>query len=230
MTIEHLLDHKYREIAHSGISALTSGKEYIDAHLQLPDSDRRMGLTLLVTLEGEVLNHFCAVHQKLQPIEPYQYYYPTSDIHLTVMDLIGAKEDLRLDRKLIQSYMNIFDEVLSQTPSFNVYFKGVAVSNGAVIAKGYYDQPLYQLRNSIRQKAKERKLLLEERYESFTAHATIVRFKDRMRRHGEFINSVKSMEALNMGKFRVKEIEFVYHDWYNIEYKKVLLGKYTLKS
>lgn len=230
MTITRRLEQKYQEIFHVGKDALSAREEHIDHYLQVPDSDHRMGLTLLVTLEGEVIDHFKGVHGALQPIEPYQYYYPASDIHITIMDMVGAKEGFKFDRNLIRQYQEIFEQVIPTIPQFKVHFKGVTTSNGAVIAKGYYDPALYQLRESVRYMARKRNIFMEERYESFTAHSTIVRFKDKMRKHGEFLESIRKMDTVDLGSMVVKDIEFVYHDWYNIDYKKVVLSKYQLRS
>lgn len=222
------LRKRYSKITNKGTRAISSNNEFLDKYLRNPSCDKRMGLTLLVRLDRKILDNIQVVLRKLSRIEPYQYYYPVTDLHITLMDLIGAKEGFVYKREVLQSYKQMLKAVLPNVPSFEVSFDGATISDGAVILKGYYSHGLLFLRDSIRRFAKLHDIPLEERYPSFTAHVTIVRFREKMRRRNLYLNEIERLENRHFGKMDVKQTEFVYHDWYNLSYKTKLLGTYNL--
>ena len=78
------LKEHYRKLYSESIDKISSDKYEID---NLIDStlDQRFGITLLIRPSDQVKNNIQELLNKLKIVEPKQYYYPNSDIHITTM-------------------------------------------------------------------------------------------------------------------------------------------------
>ncbi|UCD04512.1 MAG: hypothetical protein JSW73_02675, partial [Candidatus Woesearchaeota archaeon] len=139
---DKLLQEKYDSIWNSSRESLLNNEVDIDKHLSSISSDKRMGLTVLIPL-GEI---FDDVMNSLRKIEPEQYFYPASDTHITIIDFVGAYEGFIPDKKQVEIYKKVLSNVLKNIPVFNIKFKGLTASKGAVMVQGFYDKTLQEFR------------------------------------------------------------------------------------
>jgi 2'-5' RNA ligase len=221
---KEVLQEAYDRIWNSSKENLLNNDVSTDINLSNIEDDKRLGLTVLIPL-GDI---FLKVINQLKEIEPKQYFYPATDTHITVIDFIGASEDFVFDEKQVKVYKKVLDAMLKDFSKFNIEFKGLTASKGAVIVQGFFDDALQKLREKLRQEVNKQGIELKERYKVETAHATIMRFKKKLQNPEALANKIEKMRNIDLGTFEVKKILFVLHDWYNLKGKTKILAEYEL--
>ncbi|MBW7573638.1 2'-5' RNA ligase family protein [Caproiciproducens faecalis] len=222
------LSNLYSEIQTRGITCIGDCREQRDNFLKHPASDTRMGISLLIRVPNEVAEQIVKVEHKLCKAEPGQYYYPTPDLHITVLDVLAAKPDYVYTSSLVDSYNNVLTKVLSSFPSFSIFLKGIIPSPNAILVKGYYQKTLAQIRQSIRKELHSERLPLDERYETISSHITISRFSDKLQNRTELLRVLSEYAEYDFGEFEVKRLQLAYHNWYDS--KKTILAEYPLSG
>jgi 2'-5' RNA ligase len=221
------IDTLYSNIHAEGVKALRDGKENIDYYLRRMEQDSRRGLALLVNLSGHISNNFGFLVKEMKAIEPKQYYYPETDLHMTVLDLISASANCHIDEDLKNKAMQIINFAILDSKPFEIEFRGIVLSNGAILIKGYYSEGLSELRDNIRRLAPQYDFELKERYQSISAHVTIGRFASKLENPEIFIRKIEAYRDYPIGVIQVNQLELVIHDWYNS--RKNVLQKFFLK-
>lgn len=220
------LESLYVKINAAGRTAIQNGREQIDPYLNQLEKDRRLGLTLLIAVKGSAAEGFRVITENIRKIEPDQYYYPVADLHLTVIDLISAAECFQPDAAVSAGYLSVVKDAVRGLKPFDIRFKGIIVSDAAILAKGHYqDDELLHLRRQIRTLAAVRGLELKERYQSISAHSTVVRFRTSLRDRAQLLAAVAQHAQDDIGILHVKELDLVIHDWYNRKRENV--GKFV---
>ena len=69
---------------------------------------------------------------------------------------------------------------------------------------------------------------LDHRYRLITAHSTVLRFKSRPRDLPGLAAFIAARRDLDLGRFTVSEIEFVYNDWFMSHDVVTMLARYPL--
>ncbi len=201
-----------------------------DEHLHDP-KDNRFGLTLLVRPDSAVSEKIQRFLTELKVIDPAPYYYPTSDLHITVLSIISCYAGFEVNKTEAQSYIDVINAALSKYPSFPITFSGVCISPSTVLLQGCYEAgTLDSLRDAIRNAFRQTDLKqsIDKRYRLSTAHSTVVRFSAPVARKKEFLDILQQYRAHNFGTINVKAVEFVHNDWYQRAEKTSLLAKFPL--
>jgi 2'-5' RNA ligase len=222
------LKNLYIQLNTEGNKAIRSCHELIDPALKYPGQDRRFGLTLLIPLKGTIARNLCQLSINIGTIEPEQYLYPQSDLHVTVLDLIGAHEGFEKEEKKIRKSVKVIKEAAHDLSPFEIKFKGLIATPAAILAKGYCDSSLQLLRRRIRERAAKEDFNLQERYETFSSHATIVRFGKKLKNREKLLAFIHENCDFEIGTTTVKEMHLVVHDWYNR--RKEIIEMFTLKK
>lgn len=220
------LENLYSKIDSEGKKAILNGQEVIDPILSSIELDKRLGLTLLIAIKGKITENFRILIDKIQQIEPAQYFYPVSDFHVTILDFIKANEDFEREENTIKKCIKIVENAAHDLPPFNIEFKGIISSNAAILVKGYYGFELQLLRSQIRKNALENDFNLKERYQTVSAHSTIIRFRKKLRNIEKLSEIVQEYNNFNIGVMNVNKLELVVHDWYNC--KKEIIEEFFL--
>ena len=193
----------------------------IDALLSNAINDKRMSMVLLIRISPEICNNIQNTIYKLKELEPdSMYYYPPSDFHITVIDLLKGE----LERKIpdnINDYINCIKECAKEIKPFEIEFDGLTASDNAVLVKGFYDNELQKFRELLRENLSKNNLKLEERYKTISSHITIGRLKNKLNDPEKFISFVEKKNYF--GKMKVDSIELCYHNWYDTQ-KQALLN------
>lgn len=222
---KEVLQESYDRLWNSSRENLLNNELTLDTCLSNIKDDKRLGLTVLIPL-GDI---FLKVIDQLKEVEPEQYFYPATDTHITVIDLVGASEDFVFDKKQAEVYKRVLDAVLKDFSKFNVEFKGLTASKGAVMVQGFFSDVLQKLRERLREEVNKQGLELKERYKVETTHSTIMRFKKKLQNPADLVNKIEKMRGINLGTFEVKTVLFVLHDWYNLKDKMKILAEYELR-
>jgi 2'-5' RNA ligase len=206
------------------------GRFEYDELIDSPNDSRR-GITLLARPPESMKIAIKSMLNDLQDTEPWQYYYPTTDIHLTGLSIISCYEGFTLNHININDYVDLVREVLHTYTSFKISFRGLTASPSCLIVQGFLmDDELTNIRNGLRDKFQTSNLQhsIDKRYSIQTAHSTIVRFKKPLLNPDSFLQKVKKYRNLDFGTFEVNELELVFNDWYQRASTTVVLERFSL--
>lgn len=225
-----LIEH-YNQLYTKFSQAIKTGNYSLDCEINNP-SDNRFGLTLLIRPDETVKDRIKLFLEKLKAIDPAQYYYPDSDIHITVMSIISCYSGFDYTTVPIPKYIEIIQKSIFDLGEIKIAFKGVTASASAIIIQGFPSgESLNNLRDKLRENFKKSTLeqSIDSRYTIAAAHSTVMRFQEKLQNPDQLIAVVEQYRDYDFGEFTVRNIEFVYNDWYQRENNTVLLRNFILK-
>lgn len=215
----------YEQISNKGLTQISSGQEYVDNWIN-NDIDRRMGISLLIRPTDAIKYEIQKLLNEIKKTEPSQYYYPIKDIHVTLFDLISARQDFNYTIEQIETFKEIVEISLLNTKKFEINFDGIIASDGAIIVKGYYDKQMDDIRQKLRKEILSHNLKNDERYTTKSCHITIARFNHNIQERKKLIEFIKKHNRHAFGTMKVSEVELIYHNWYDS--KKEILHRYKI--
>lgn len=215
----------------------TQAKSSFDAHqfkfdpfLQ-KEKDHRYGMTLLARPPASVKHVIVRILDNLVSVAPGQYYYPESDLHITILSIISCYPYFSPDDVDTDAYCQLISPVLSAAKPFRIAFRGVTASPSCILIQGFPEsnQPNH-IRDSLRKKFKRSGLKhsIDARYQLQTAHITVVRFKQPFINPDEFINKITKLRHHDFGSCRITKLELVANDWYHQERKVKIIDTFEL--
>ncbi|RNI23576.1 2'-5' RNA ligase family protein [Rufibacter latericius] len=226
----NLQDH-YTQLWKSAEARFAAGDFALDPLIDSPNDTRR-GLTLLARPSPAVKKEMQYLLQHLSLVEPEQYYYPASDIHLTVLSLISCYPDFTLESVQLPPYIDLLKKALEPISRFNIHYSGLTASPSCVLVQGFpRSNELEELRDRVRQAFRSSDLQesIDQRYTIQTAHSTIVRFRKPLSQPGLFLQKLRECRHRNFGTSPINTLELVYHDWYQRQETTHLLATFPLK-
>jgi 2'-5' RNA ligase len=226
------LQAHYDAMRQDAFQKLSRGEADLDTLLD-SEHDTRRGITLLARPPARITSLIEALLADFQQLEPTQYYYPTSDIHLTILSIISCYQGFTLDAIDPEKYKQAVRTILQHTSPFRIRFTGLTASPGGIIVQGFpEDTGLQSLRNQVRRyfQASGLQQSIDQRYSIQTAHVTVVRFRNKLADPARLRQAVERFEHYNIGSFEVDTLELVYNDWYQRQENTILLETYPLVS
>lgn len=226
----NLIEH-YNKLYEDSIQKIKSDMYQVDNLVDASDDDRR-GITLVIRPDMEIKNNIQSFLADLKDIEPEQYYYPNSDIHITLMSVISCYKGFGLSQISISDYVEVIKESLIKGKSVNIEFKGITASPSCIMVQGFMNNEiLNDIRDQLRVNYKSSGLIqtIDQRYSIRTAHATVIRFRKEFSQKENFLNALESYRNHDFGQFSVKQIELVYNDWYQREENSIRLYRFNLE-
>ncbi len=220
----------YDNLYSDSVREIRSGEYKIDTMMDSPDDDRR-GITLLFRPSAEVRKKISRILDTLRQLEPNQYYYPESDMHVTVLSIISCYPGFHLSSLDVPAYIRILQKALSGSKGFTLNFRGVTASPSCIMIRGFPENnALNGIRNTIRSIFKTSSLenSIDKRYELQTAHSTVLRFKERLSDIPKFLESLELYRDFDFGSCTVDSLEFVVNDWYLRERNTKKLFSFSL--
>ena len=208
---EKLKEHYDKNIYEKNKEIILSGGKG-DKYLINAKNDNRMSLVLLIRISPEISDKIEKCISELKDIEPNAYFYPKSDFHITVIDILKGAENRKIPENLNQ-YIECIRRCASEIKSFKIEFNGLTASDNAVMVKGYYEYELQKFREILRKELKEKGLALEERYETISSHITIMRIPERIEKPKELLKFIENERMF--GIMEVNSLEMSFHNWYD---------------
>jgi 2'-5' RNA ligase len=225
----NLTEH-YNQLYNKSSEAILNGNYSLDAQIN-NKSDSRFGITLLIRPSEKIKNSIQLFLNELKEADSKQYYYPNSDIHITLLSIISCYEGFNLNTISAADYIEIIEESLIDLPKIKIEFRGVTASPSAIMIQGFpTDESLNILRDKLRENFKKSALQqsIDSRYMISTAHLTVVRFQEKLQNPKQLIEIVKKFRDYNFGEFTVDKIELVYNDWYQRKENTQLLAGFKI--
>ncbi|WP_298534365.1 mutarotase [uncultured Algibacter sp.] len=200
----------------------TSRQKILNNDYQIDDlidskNDQRFGITLIIRPPLEVKNEIQQFLNKLKIIEPNQYYYSNTGIHITVMSIISCYNCFALEKANISEYIETINNSITNSSKLEIKFKGITASPSCIMTQGFpLNQALKTIRNNLRKNFKNTTLeqSLDKRYAIQTAHSTVFRFKEKLEKRADLLKALEDYRYYDFGSFKVKSLELVYNDWY----------------
>ena len=200
-------------------------------------ADTRRGVTALAYIEKNgalVAKRISEFLIGLKQVIPNQYFYPTDELHLTMLSIISCVDNFTLGDIHTPDYAALFQEALSGLPEFNITFKGVTATPDCVVIQGVVENgkgreneendALALLRQRLRNAFKSSTLRssIDARYTLKTAHCTAARFCSPLNTSSNtkaseselLLNYLKRYRNHHFGTITVKHIDLVFNDWY----------------
>lgn len=225
------LSEYYNQLYDRAVSKIASGEEELDDRTnQLPDE---MGLILRLRPPVEVRDRINAFLSELRHLEPEQYYYSNSDIHVSVASLILPNKAFQLSQINTDEYIRSVQESVSTIRPFEICFRGITASPGAVMIQGFEnEQCLAEIRDHLQNKLNENKLehAISGGYSVQAAHSTVVRFREKLQHRQAFLALLEKYRNFDFGCFRVSELELVHNDWFHRDKHVKLLATIRLAT
>lgn len=193
--------------------------------------DSRRGITLLARPPAAVTAAIERILADFRRLEPVQYYYPASDIHLTVLSIISCYAGFTLSQIAPAAYCRAVQEITRQAQPFTIRYEGLTASPGGIIVQGFpEDEGLENLRDAVRKYFRHSSLQqsIDTRYSLHTAHSTVIRFTHPLTDAPALVARLAQFQEEYFGTFEVGAVELVYNDWYQRAGNTVLLEKYAL--
>lgn len=213
------LENHYKKLYHDSIDKISSDNYHIDTLID-SKNDRRFGLTLIIRPSNEIKKKIQNFLKNFKEIEPNQYYYPNSDIHITVMSIISCYSDFDMSKIDVQKYIDLTEKCLLKGIDLNITFKGITASPSGVMVQGFMNNnELNDIRDRLRKEFKNSNVeqSLDKRYLIQTAHSTIIRFRKELSHKEKFLELLDNSINYDFGTFKVNKFELVYNDWYQRE-------------
>ncbi|MFC4654988.1 2'-5' RNA ligase family protein [Rheinheimera marina] len=201
-----------------------------DPYLQ-GKADYRYGITLLARPSTKVKQQILQQLVPLQQLDPRQYLYPASDIHLTVLSLISCVAGFRLAEIQPEPYIALIRQALADSGPLQLKFSGITASASSVLVQGFFaDAGLNQLRERLRQLFGQSGLRhsIDQRYPLQTAHLTVLRFSQSPAQPGPLLKHLDALRHCDFGQCTIDELELVGNDWYQRQQNTVLLQRLAL--
>lgn len=225
----NLTEH-YNQLYKSSSEAILAGKYKLDLRIN-DTSDSRFGLTLLLRPSENIKTAIQLFLKELKAVDSTQYYYPYSDIHITVLSIISCYEGFNLDKINIEDYIKIIQKSLEDLGEIKIRFQGITASPSAIMIQGFpADESLNTLRNKLRENFKKSVLeqSIDSRYSIATAHSTVLRFQEKLQNPEKILEVTEQFRDYDFGEFTAKKLELVYNDWYQREENTIHVKDFEL--
>jgi hypothetical protein len=204
---------------------LRSGAVEVDRVLAAGRPDARRGISLVIPADG-IAPAYEALVADFAALDGEQYYYPRSDLHITIFDFLQAREGHAADPGHEASFREVSRSALALTGSFAIELRGVVFSRAAVLIKGYDGDRLCGLRKRIRAELGARRLGNDERYESSSAHISFARFRRRPSDPAALCGLIEASGEMDLGTLKIGAVELVEYDWYNSAASRRVLERF----
>jgi 2'-5' RNA ligase len=210
------LQNHYANLHKSALAIINKEGFSQDNEIDNPN-DLRRGLTLLLRPNVRIRQAFDTFIQKVKQVDPDQYFYPPSDIHVTLMPVISCYSGFSMEKLDLVKYDRYIQNALKGVGNIGLRFEGVFASPACLIIKGYpLNEQLDRLRQQLRDvfSRSDVEQSLDKRYKLVTAHSSVVRFRKPTKVPDRILELLALFESYDFGQQYFDEVELVYNDWY----------------
>lgn len=221
----------YDSLFDQSIDEIRSGNIQTDQNLKNPANDNRRGISLIIKPDQRLISKIESLQNQLKSVEPFQYYQPKSDLHITLLSLISGYDGFDLKEIDIDEYIKLVQVTINQISNIKLHFQGITATREAVMVQGF---PRDGTINSIRQELRRAfmvsglKSSIDKRYTLKTAHITAVRFMNPLQNPQIFADALEKLREIELGEFEADKLFLVFNDWYQKQEKVEILKEFEL--
>jgi 2'-5' RNA ligase len=144
--------------------------------LDSPHTDMRCGVNIICRPTIEIVEYIVSTQEYLRVLEPDQYYYPPSDLHLTLVEICHSRtpEEVAPIARVVGPELNRIAAMTSpsKVDSPMLVFDSHAVALNFLPA----DDALQNARQAILEGLANLGISTDARYETRSAHVTLMRY------------------------------------------------------
>ncbi|WP_016954262.1 2'-5' RNA ligase family protein [Catenovulum agarivorans] len=209
----------YQQMWQSFEQALVSNSYQLDKLIN-DSGDSRRGITALAYIQNNnqaLAQEIGQFIQKVARLEPSQYYYPTNELHLTLLSVISCIAGFELTEVNVEAYRELFIEVMHDCAPISIEFVGITASPSSIVIQGFpVGNGLQQLREKLRKalQASSLRTTFDTRYKLVAAHITAVRFCHPLEDNNKLLSLCKSYRSHSFGQVTFKQFDLVFNNWY----------------
>ena len=234
MNLTHeLLQERYMGLWKGAIGDVREGRVTIDPLLASREPDQRRCITLLARPAADLQRSVTEFLNELRALDPEQYYYDPSELHVTVLSLFTATREHERYLERYAEYLAAVKAALAGGHAWAIEFTGVTLTREAIMIQGFPEGTgLNELREALRNELRARNLTegLDSRYILQTAHMTVVRFRTPLRNSAAYSGVLEQCRDRSFGRMEVRELSLVQNDWYLSQASVKLLERFQLSS
>ncbi|GEL11601.1 2'-5' RNA ligase [Flavobacterium glycines] len=221
----------YNQLFTKSAQAISSNRYVLDSKID-DENDHRFGITLLIRPLESIKNQIQSFLNELKKEDPAQYYYPNSDIHITVLSIISCRDGFSLSQINPSAYIALIQENIASLKNLEIHLNGITASDSTIMIQGFpSNDTLNSFRDALREAFKNSTVQrsIDSRYTLFTAHVSVCRFRKTIADTTKFISILEKYRKQDFGKFTVDNVELVCNDWYQRKEKTQILHTFLLK-
>ena len=212
-TPRQIYDRLWRE----AVPRFERGEPQTDPHLANRPGDGRRGVTLAFRPEAAVQRAVDLFLRQLAEVAPGQHFYRRDELHVTVLSVIPGSKAWREKIHDLPAIQSVIGKVLKQRRPFDIAFRGVTASPGAVMIQGFpQGGALAEIRDELRRILRKNHLGgdIDQRYKISGAHLTVMRFGQTQTDWKAFVDLLKAARQTDFGETRVTKLQLLRGDWY----------------
>lgn len=221
----------YKQLFTESSKAILENNYVIDTKIDA-ENDNRFGITLLIRPPESIKNKIQSFLNELKKEDPAQYYYPNSDMHITVLSIISCYNGFSLNQINTEAYIALIEENLTVLQNLEINLNGITASNSTIMIQGFPANDSLNLFRDLLRKAFQNSSLeqsIDSRYTLFTAHISVCRFRNPIANTQKLVSLLEKYRKQDFGKFTVDKVELVCNDWYQRKEKTQVLHPFFLK-
>lgn len=153
--------------------------------LDSPHTDMRCGVNIICRPSTDVVQYILSIQEYLRVSEPDQYYYPPSDLHLTLVEICHSRTPE--DALRIAGVVGPEIRRLAAITSLPKVDSPMLVFDSHAVALNFLptDEALQNARQSIREGLVNIGISTDARHETKSAHVTLMRYITPLRSSSE---------------------------------------------
>jgi 2'-5' RNA ligase len=144
--------------------------------LSNPGSDQRCGVNLICRPSPEVTALASSIQRELKRLEPDQYYYEESALHLTLVEACHSKSFIEA-RKIAEQLGNGMEGILASLSAPRIASSNLGIDpRGCALMFSPVDGGLDRVRGLLTERLHKLGIPVDPRYPQRSAHVTLLRY------------------------------------------------------
>ena len=193
-------------------------------------NDDQICLTSVVFIPDEVSRMIATdIIQRLNRIEPWQYFFPSESMHITIKNIRTVSKPPLFSQTDIEKANELFATIVSKFPVFTFSVEDVVVFPTSISVMAYTNETLQKLVLALDEGLKAIGIPDDKKYISnsiFWGNKTICRFTQPPQ--AELLKEVEKMRKTRIGTFNVETVSLITCNAVCHSSSRDIIGEYKL--
>ena len=143
--------------------------------LRNPESDQRNGVNVIARPSVAIRDRIFSIQNGLRIVEPDQYYYPSFDLHLTVLEICSGTESSQANQ-IFEQLSHLVPGIFQELTSPRIEQPSLRFDNQAGVVVFQQVGALNEVRQELSQRLVNHGINVAPRYATCSAHITFMRY------------------------------------------------------